>query len=82
MPRLRFPYKPLEEQLAEVLPQLEDSLDSWRTKPRKPGEYTDHFDGNICQTLSGHDGLPFFRPELKEMPDGEIRLGITLGVDW
>lgn len=82
IPLLRFPYKPLEHQLIDLIPEIEDQLDSWRLKDRVDGEYADQFDGQICKELPGHDGLPFFRPDLKQMPDGEIRLGITLGVDW
>lgn len=81
-PYLRCPYKSLDEQLTELIPEIEHLVDNWRTKERVPGVYTDHFDGEVCQELEGADGLPFFRPDLKEMPDGELRLGVTLGVDW
>lgn len=82
VPLLSFPYKPLEHQLIDLIPEIEDQLDTWRLKDRTAGVYTDQFDGRICQEIPGHDGQPFFRPDLKEMPDGELRVGITLGVDW
>ena len=81
-PFLRSPYKSLEEQLIELVPEIEAVVDSWRTKLRTAGKYTDHFDGDVCKTLEGPDGLPFFRPDLRELPDGELRIGVTLGVDW
>lgn len=66
----------------ELIPDVEDELDAWRLKTRIPGEYEDQFDGRICQELPGHDGLPFFHPELAAMPENELRIGLTLGVDW
>lgn len=81
-PLLSFPYKRLEHQLIDFIPEIEDQLDSWRLKNRVDGVYSDQFDGRICQELPGHDGRPFFRPDLKKMPDGKLRVGITLGVDW
>ena len=83
-PLLQFPFKSLEEQLRAVLavPGMEDQLDHWRKKQRQPGVYKDMFDGRISKELCGADGLPFFRHDLQEMPDGELRLGVTLGADW
>ncbi|KIJ08096.1 hypothetical protein PAXINDRAFT_18738 [Paxillus involutus ATCC 200175] len=60
-------------------------LDQWRAKPRVDGEYTDIFDGSMCRTqLKGPDGELFFsnRPHEKSGPDGELRIGVNLGVDW
>lgn len=82
VPLLRFPYKPLEHQLIDIIPEIEDQLDTWRLKAREDGVYTDQFDGQISKELEDHEGAPFFRHDLQEMPDGELRLGITLGVDW
>lgn len=81
-PYLRCPYKSLEEQLVELVPEIEHLVDAWRTKPRTPGKFTDIFDGDVCREVKGPDGLPFFRPDLKEMPNGELRIGVTMGVDW
>ncbi len=86
-PLLRFPYKDLTSQLTEMLAisGIEDELDKWRTLPRKPDYYQDIFDGRICQTVPGHDGRPFFINDVHDKhagPDGELRIGLTLGVDW
>jgi len=76
--------KSLEEQISDLLavPGVEDELDAWRRKDRVPGEYTDIFDGNVCKELPGYDGKPFFLPDQKEVEDGELRVGVSLGVDW
>ncbi|GJF00435.1 hypothetical protein PsYK624_167230 [Phanerochaete sordida] len=81
-PFLQCPYKSLEEQLCELIPEIENLVDGWRAKPRTSGKYGDHFDGEVCKNLEGPDGSPFFRPDLSELPDGELRIGVTLGVDW
>jgi len=83
-PYLQYPMKSLEEQISDLLavPGVEDELDAWRRKDRVPGEYTDIFDGNVCKELPGYDGKPFFLPDQKEVEDGELRVGVSLGVDW
>ncbi|KIO05963.1 hypothetical protein M404DRAFT_139321, partial [Pisolithus tinctorius Marx 270] len=86
-PVIKYPYLPLSEQIASILkiPGIEATLDEWRDKPRKPGMYTDIFDGNICRTkLKGPDGNLFFSNQTNERggPNGELRLGVNLGVDW
>lgn len=89
-PYLRFPTKSLEVvQLKEMLavPGVEDAMDSWRIKTRVLGTYNDFFDGRVSREIIGHDNLPFFRnaaPEgqLPAAPDNELRIGVTLGVDW
>ncbi|KIO11445.1 hypothetical protein M404DRAFT_126669, partial [Pisolithus tinctorius Marx 270] len=85
-PVIKYPYLPLSEQIASILkiPGIEATLDEWRDKPRKPGMYTDIFDGNICRTkLKGPDGNLFFSNQTNERggPNGELRLGVNLGVD-
>ena len=82
-PLLQFPVKGIEAQLQEILivPAMEDLMDGWRTKSRAPGSYQDNFDGRICQELQGPDGRTFFENPLP--PEcNEIRIGLTLGVDW
>lgn len=83
-PRLRFPYISLEEQLRKILmvPGMEDQMASWRKRVRTDGRLHDIFDGKICRTLCGPDGLSFFRFDLQEDPDNEIRLGVAFGLDW
>ncbi|KIJ13694.1 hypothetical protein PAXINDRAFT_13450 [Paxillus involutus ATCC 200175] len=86
-PVVKYPYLPLSTQIRSILkvPGLEAILDQWRAKPRVDGEYTDIFDGSMCRTqLKGPDGELFFsnRPHEKSGPDGELRIGVNLGVDW
>jgi len=87
VPKLRFPIKSLASQLAEIisLPGMEDELERWRKASRKSGEYNDFFDGAISKELKGHDNEPFFRNgvfDREDGPDGELRIGVTLGADW
>ncbi|EJF59017.1 hypothetical protein DICSQDRAFT_14970, partial [Dichomitus squalens LYAD-421 SS1] len=84
-PLLAFPFKSLVEQLATILgmPGVEDAMDAWRKRPRVLGLLADIFDGRICRKLLGPDGLSFFRYDLGETgPNDELRIGLTLGVDW
>lgn len=87
VPLLRFPTMSIEEQLTTMLsvPGVEDACDNWRKQHRTPGKYDDNFDGKICQEIPAFDGQPFFRnlpQDVSSGPDGELRIGLTLGVDW
>ncbi|KAG1727381.1 uncharacterized protein EDB91DRAFT_1086452 [Suillus paluster] len=87
MPIIKYPYLPLSEQIKSLLkiPGLEAVLDGWRSKPRIIGEYTDIFDGAVCRMkLKGPDGNLFFSnlSHEKSRPDGELHIGVNLGVDW
>jgi hypothetical protein len=57
-PVIKYPYLPLSEQLRSLLkiPGLEALLDSWRTKHRRPGEYSDIFDGDMCRKKTARCG--------------------------
>lgn len=86
-PLLRFPTLSLEEHLTTMLavPGVEEACDGWRKQHRTPGTYNDNFDGKICQELPAFDGQPFFRnlpQDVDSGPDGELHIGLTLGVDW
>lgn len=86
-PVIKYPYLSLSQQLMSVLklPGIEKLLDNWRHKPRKSGEYSDIFDGDMCRVhLKAPDGSIFFSnlPHESQGPDGELRLGVNLGVDW
>ncbi|KAG2141058.1 hypothetical protein DEU56DRAFT_734574 [Suillus clintonianus] len=86
-PIVRYPYLPLSDQLKSLLkiPGLESLLDDWRSKPRAPNQYHDIFDGAMCRTkLKAPDGSIFFSnlPHEKSGPNGELRIGVNLGVDW
>lgn len=85
-PSLKFPYKSITEHLTELLSMdgVADMMDDWRTSPRKAGVLGDIFDGNIAKSVKGVDGQPFFRNEPldRKGPDGELRIGLTFGMDW
>ncbi|KAH9852401.1 hypothetical protein C2E23DRAFT_860058 [Lenzites betulinus] len=78
------PFKSITEQLAEILlqPGHEEAMDSWRRRPRWSGWLCDFFDGAISKVLLGPDGRPFFRRDIPEGPQGELRIGLALGIDW
>ena len=86
-PVIKYPYLSLSQQLISVLkiPGIEALLDGWRIKPRKSGEYSDIFDGDMCRIhLMAPDGSLFFSnlPHERQGPSGELRIGVNLGVDW
>jgi hypothetical protein len=83
-PRLQFPHKTLEAQIREILsvPGMEGTLDDWRKLERQPGKYRDIFDGAVCKELQDSNGRLFFNNEGGSAPDNELRIGVTLGVDW
>jgi hypothetical protein len=85
-PYLQFPIKSLKEQLAAMLliPGIEDEVATSinKIKTSEPGKYTNIFDGKVCQELPGHDSSPFFSPSDEELANGELRIGVSLGVDW
>ena len=81
---VKTPYKSILEQLGDILmvPGNEEAMDWWRRVRRIPGRFCDFFDGRVSRELLGPDGKPFFRHDLPEGPDGELRIGLALGVDW
>lgn len=85
-PCLQFPYKSLEEQLATMLAnpgveeEIERSID--RVKSSVNGVYTNIFDGKVCKELPCQDGSLFFSPSENVRASGELRVGVSLGVDW
>lgn len=86
-PVIKYPYLSLSDQLFSLLkvPGVEALLDEWRQKPRKLGHYSDIFDGKVCRLdLKAPDGSLFFSnlPHQKNGPEGELRIGVNLGVDW
>ncbi|KAI0323379.1 hypothetical protein GY45DRAFT_1376365 [Cubamyces sp. BRFM 1775] len=83
-PFIQTPAKSIAEQLGELLvqPGMEDAISSWRRRSRVAGWLYDFFDGAISKALLGPDGLPFFRRDLPEDPNGELRIGLALGIDW
>lgn len=86
-PIIKYPYLSLSDQLKSLLvvPGVEVLLDGWREKPCSSGHYTNIFDGKVCRfDLKAPDGSPFFSnlPHQKNGPNGELRIGVNLGVDW
>lgn len=83
-PLLQCPVKSIEDQLIDILhvDGAEDILEQWRFKERHIGQYLDNFDGEICKTLKGPDSRPFFENPLPHETQDELRIGLTLGVDW
>ncbi|KAF7363429.1 hypothetical protein MSAN_00998700 [Mycena sanguinolenta] len=85
-PYLQYPTKSLAEQLAALLSvegveaEIEKSLN--KAKARIPGVYKNIFDGKICQELPTADGSRFFFPSDEAVAAGELRIGVTMGVDW
>ena len=53
-----------------------------QTEQHKSGKYRNIFDGKICQNLKAADSSLFFRPSQEAIDTGELRIGVTLGVDW
>jgi hypothetical protein len=87
IPVVKYPYLPLSHQFKSLLkiPGLEALLDSWCSKPRAPNQYIDIFDGSMCRTkLKSPDGSLFFSnlPHERRGPNGELQIGVNLGVDW
>lgn len=85
-PLLSFPYKSIQSSLEDILavPGAEEELDKWRKVERCPGRYTDIFDGAVTRSLKCPDGSLFFRngPGDEKGPNGVLRIGVNLGVDW
>ena len=83
-PHLQFPAKSIEDYLTTMLavPGMEEEMIAWQKKTRTRGEYTDIFDGDICQTIEGVDGSPFFYPQEGVLDPDELRIGVSLGADW
>ncbi len=62
------------------LPGFEDLIDKYpKTRPRTAGRKTDIFDGNICREAVCPDGSKFFDPNDSS---GELRIGVTMSLDW
>ncbi|KAI0736044.1 hypothetical protein C8Q76DRAFT_297174 [Earliella scabrosa] len=82
--KLSFPYLSLTAQLQSLLQvaENEDNMEAWKKRPRVLGRLVDMFDGLICRILKGPDGLPFFKYGSSTEDDGELRVGVALGLDW
>lgn len=85
-PEVVTPYRSLSSLLEEFVarPGYERKCEVWRTRsPPPPGELHDISDGNIWNTVKGPDNKPFFdKPGSNITEPGELRLGVTLSLDW
>lgn len=59
--------------------EIEKSLGKARS--RVDDKWTNIFDGKVCQELLTAAGSRFFASE-EEVAQGELRIGVTMGVDW
>ena len=88
VPRIRLPFLSISAQLEGVfsVPGIEDEVDWWRTLNRQKGVYQDISDGKIWGELLDAEGKQFFRSVnidgKKCAPDGELRIGVALAMDW
>ncbi|TDL19286.1 hypothetical protein BD410DRAFT_443930 [Rickenella mellea] len=75
------PIQVLSSLLVDFLsqPRNEDALEEWKTRTHEPGKYKDIMDGNIWRSMKCPDGSLFFDPS---DDSGELRLGVTLSLDW
>ncbi|KAG1832559.1 hypothetical protein DFJ58DRAFT_848009 [Suillus subalutaceus] len=68
-----------------MIPGLEATLDSWRSKPRTSSEYTYIIDGDVSRVnLKAPDGTLFFFsncPDKPEGPNKELCQGINLVIE-
>lgn len=63
-------------------PGIEEALDSWHRRSHLSGWLADFFDSAVSKSLLGPDGLPFFQRDKLVDPEGELRIGLALGIDW
>ncbi|KAI0676009.1 hypothetical protein C8Q78DRAFT_1150337 [Trametes maxima] len=84
VPLIKYPYLSLSEQIEHLLQVqgMEELLERWRTKSRKPGVYRDIFDGSVAQNLLAPDGHPFFKKPEESDSSNELRIGLQWAVDW
>lgn len=75
------PIESLSSLLTEFLsrPAIEDDLEDWKTRTKTPGKSTDIMDGDVWKTMKAPDGSLFFDPD---DGSGELRIGVTVGLDW
>jgi hypothetical protein len=60
-------------------PGMVHAINAWKTRVIVPGELKSIQDGNVWKTIEGPDGNAFFSDD---EDDDEIRLGVTLSLDW
>ena len=80
-PKLVTPIRLLSAALPEFLNRdgNEQSCESWKTFQGTPGRKSEIWEGEIWKTIRGPDNKPFF--DATDDPS-ELRLGVTISVDW
>ncbi|THU88212.1 hypothetical protein K435DRAFT_680238 [Dendrothele bispora CBS 962.96] len=87
-PRLQFPMKTISEHLVEMLSvsEIEKEMESVYEKfsSHQPGQYRNIFDGKVCRELPSRycNTFPNVQGIIPHRPAGELRIGVTMGVDW
>ena len=89
VPCICLPFLSISDQLEGVfsLPGIEDEVDWWCTLNQKEGVYQDISDGKMWGKILDVEGMQFFRSTVdangrKCAPDGELRIGVALAMDW
>ncbi|TFY73350.1 hypothetical protein EWM64_g10662 [Hericium alpestre] len=80
-PKLSVPFQLLSSLLMDMLACLgmEEEMDAWKSRGQEDGKYKEIMDGAIWKTLKGHDKKIFFNAE---DDSEELRIGVTLRLDW
>ena len=79
---LVVPIQPLSDLLTEFLlrPGMEAEMERWAERSSSDGILSCIQDGNVWQMSETFNKKPFFsRHEVKK---GELRIGVTIGMDW
>lgn len=73
-------YQPLSDLLLDFLLQegIVESLETWRGDISEDCILRTIMDGRLWKEIKGPDGLPFFA----HREDDELRIGVTLSMDW
>lgn len=80
-PHLVAPIHVLSVGLREFFgrPGMIPAVNAWKKRPTVPGELNSMQDAQVWQTIKGPDETSFF---FGNNADKEIRLGVTLSLDW
>lgn len=84
-PVLATPIRPLSSLLEDFFSRddMETKVDEWRNRPPpKQGELRDMPDGAFWNEVKAADDTLFFDKSRTNLEPGEIRLGVTMSLDW
>jgi hypothetical protein len=88
IPRICLLFLSISAQLESILcsPGIKEDLDWWHTLNQKQGLYKNISDSRIWGEILDAEGKQFFRSVSvngkKCAPDGELRIGVALAMDW